>query len=232
MLCLSSFIMLVFLLVVSLLFVSSLKDNSEPVTYGSVIKLQHKDTGNNLHSHGIAWGSGSGQQSITTNSAKSDKGSLWIVKESSKDLVSEIGTPIKCGAIVRFEHADSHKNLHSHLFQSPLSGNQEVSGFGDNGNGDTGDNWQVQCDIKSDELWFRYKGIYLRHMDTSKFLSTSAQAVFNQQNCGGNCPIMGQTEVHASSKKSTNGRWATDQGVYFPSKEAGNKEAEEEDDEL
>ena len=31
------------------------------------------------------------------------------------------------------------KNLHSHLHQSPLSHNQEVSAFGDNGDeGDTG----------------------------------------------------------------------------------------------
>ena len=30
--------------------------------------------GNNLHSHAIAWGSGSGQQSVTTTGTKNDKG--------------------------------------------------------------------------------------------------------------------------------------------------------------
>ena len=116
----------------------------DPVTCGSVIKLIHKETGNNLHSHGIAWGSGSGQQSITTNGVKNDKGSLWLLKEAANTPPCNIGTPIACNDIIRFEHADTKKNLHSHLFRAPLSGNQEVSGFGDDsGNGDTGDNWQV-----------------------------------------------------------------------------------------
>lgn len=35
------------------------------VTYGSGIKLQHKQSGFRLHSHQIKWGSGSGQQSVT-----------------------------------------------------------------------------------------------------------------------------------------------------------------------
>ena len=35
------------------------------VTYGSAIKLQHKQSGFRLHSHQIKWGSGSGQQSVT-----------------------------------------------------------------------------------------------------------------------------------------------------------------------
>ena len=125
--------------------------------------------GNHLHSHGIAWGSGSGQQSVTTNSVKNDKsklhddiwhppfhlelyfkrlqselGSLWLLKEGFYAEQCEIGKPIACGDIIRLEHVDTRKNLHSHLFKAPLSGNQEVSAFGDEfGNGDTGDNWEV-----------------------------------------------------------------------------------------
>ena len=70
-------------------------------------------------------------------------GSLWLVKEGTNSLQCEVGKPIACGDIIRLEHADTKKNLHSHLFRAPLSGNQEVSAFGDEGNGDTGDNWQV-----------------------------------------------------------------------------------------
>jgi dolichyl-phosphate-mannose--protein O-mannosyl transferase len=44
------------------------------ITCGSVIKLQHKDSGNHLHSHAIAWGSGSGQQSVTTTGAQNEQG--------------------------------------------------------------------------------------------------------------------------------------------------------------
>ncbi len=42
---------------------------------------------------------------------------------------------------------------------------------------------------------------------------------FNQQNCGGGCPIMGQTEVSAGSKKEARTKWISGQGVYFPAKE-------------
>ena len=44
---------------------SSLADDSSAISCGSVVKLKHKETGHHLHSHQIAWGSGSGQQSVT-----------------------------------------------------------------------------------------------------------------------------------------------------------------------
>jgi dolichyl-phosphate-mannose--protein O-mannosyl transferase len=116
---------------------------------------------------------------------ESQIGSLWLVKEGSKAKeVCELGTPIKCNEIVRLEHVDTGKNLHSHLFKSPLSGNQEVSAFGEHGTGDTGDNWTVQCET-NDVLWQRYKQVIFVHVDTGKFLSTSDSFKFNQQNCGG-----------------------------------------------
>lgn len=211
-------ILLSLLCILALSFESESKRDNDPVTCGSVVKLQHKETGNNLHSHGIAWGSGSGQQSVTTNSARNEKGSLWLIKEASHSPICEIGTPIRCGEVVRLEHADTKKNLHSHLFKAPLSGNQEVSGFGDGGAGDTGDNWVVECDSTNDPLWFRYKNVALKHVDTNKYLVTSAGAVFNQQNCGGNCPIMSQTEVSAAARKDGKAKWATDQGLYYPAK--------------
>ena len=69
-----------------------------------------------------------------------------------------------CNDIIRLEHVNTQKNLHSHKFDSPLSRDQEVSGFGANGVGDTSmycfvlmfsifsiisvDNWKVICDYK------------------------------------------------------------------------------------
>lgn len=88
-------------------------------------------------------------------------GSLWLVKEGTGATQCDIGKPIACGEIVRLEHVDSKKNLHSHLFRAPLSGNQEVSAFGDErGNGDTGDNWQVCSILASNDchaLWTNKK---------------------------------------------------------------------------
>jgi len=59
-------------------------------------------------------------------------------------------------------------------------------------------------------------------------LTTSETAVFNQGNCGGNCPIMGQTEVSAGHYPDKKTKWVTGQGVYFPAK----IEEEPVDDEL
>ena len=50
------------------------------VTCGTVIKLQHIGTNHHLHSHEVAYGSGSGQQSVTATSAGDDAGSYWVVK--------------------------------------------------------------------------------------------------------------------------------------------------------
>lgn len=40
--------------------------------------------------------------------------------------------------MIRLQHLNTGRFLHSHLFTSPLSGNQEVSAFGDLSGGDTG----------------------------------------------------------------------------------------------
>lgn len=70
---------------------------------------------------------------------------------------------VKCGDVIRLEHLQTKKNLHSHHFSSPISGNQEVSAFGDKGVGDTGDHWSVLCDGK---FWERDDLIKLKHVDT------------------------------------------------------------------
>ena len=50
------------------------------VTCGSVIKLQHANTGVNLHSHEISYGSGSGQQSVTGFTGGDDANDYWSVR--------------------------------------------------------------------------------------------------------------------------------------------------------
>ena len=64
---------------------------------------------------------------------------------------SFIVTP-ECGQQIRLEHLTTSRNLHSHHFSSPLSNSQEVSAFGDDGDGDTGDVWTVVCDT---DVWRR-----------------------------------------------------------------------------
>ena len=70
---------------------------------------------------------------------------------------------IKCGDTIRLEHVATKKNLHSHHVSSPLSGKQEVSAYGNNGDGDTGDHWMVVC---PGDYWERDEPIMLKHIDT------------------------------------------------------------------
>lgn len=56
------------------------------VTCGSVVKLLHVGTQYRLHSHEIPYGSGSGQQSVTSFPRGDDANSYWIVRGT------EVGT--------------------------------------------------------------------------------------------------------------------------------------------
>ena len=51
--------------------------------------------------------------------------------------------PVACGSVVRLQHLQTRLFLHSHKFTSPLSGNQEVSCFGDGNTGDSGNCYGV-----------------------------------------------------------------------------------------
>jgi len=46
--------------------------------------------------------------------------------------------PVLCGDTIRLEHALTKKNLHTHNVRSPLSNKQEISCFGNDGDGDSG----------------------------------------------------------------------------------------------
>jgi dolichyl-phosphate-mannose--protein O-mannosyl transferase len=147
-----------------------------------------------------------------------------------KSASCELGEPIQCGQKIRLEHIGTGKQLHSHLFKSPLSGNQEVSGFGVEGSGDTGDDWVLECEAGL-PVWNRGQAISLRHADTGKVLVSSKASAFNQQNCGQQCPIMGQLEVSAANQIDKKAYWLTTQGVYFPPKDAPKSTKNDEDDE-
>ncbi|KHN82646.1 Stromal cell-derived factor 2 [Toxocara canis] len=121
------------------------------------------------------------------------------------------GEAIKCGDKIRLMHLTTKCLLHSHMFNAPLSrGNQEVSCFGKNGEGDTGDHWIVTCN--TDE-WLRGEPVRFKHEDTGKFLASSGQQYGR--------PISGQGEVVGVSSPGNSAYWKTSEGVYMiKSKEA------------
>jgi len=208
------------LLTFGILSASVLAADPMAVTCGSTLKLTHKEANKQLHSHQIGWGSGSGQQSVTTQNLLNDQNDLWTIQHATTEPFCPAGTSIRCGDKVRLTHIGTGKNLHSHLFKSALSGFQEVSCFGDNGSGDTGDNWIVECDSKRDKFWMRDAPVHFKHTDTGKYLYTSNAVTFTQQNCGQQCPIMGQTEVSCANKREgQRTAWVGTQGVFFPPKD-------------
>lgn len=74
------------------------------VTIGSVVKLLHDKTKYRLHSHEIAYGSGSGQQSVTSVPNGEDSNSYWVVSAPLNQWQPH-GTPVKSGDKIRLQHS-------------------------------------------------------------------------------------------------------------------------------
>lgn len=116
---------------------------------------------------------------------------------------------VKCGQHIRLQHIATNKNLHSHHFVSPLSSNQEISCYGDDGGeGDSGDHWEVVC---SGEAWVRDSPVKFRHIDTDTFLAVSGRT-FGR-------PINGQMEVVGLSNPYAGTDWKSAEGLFVHASE-------------
>lgn len=211
------------------------------VTCGSVVKLTHVESTaasrNNeefyLNSESKNLGSGSGQQIVTVVGGQPTSQNMmwWIRGPNDPDFREKASpnnkpacrdgtaTPVRCGEIIRLTHLETQVNLHSHEVKSPLSRQQEVSGFGQgDGNGDNGDDWKVVCSGGGGgggaKYWRREAKVHLRHLDSGKFLGASSTVKFTQQNCGHNCPIMNHLESfsRASQEDFSHGRAGNQEG--------------------
>ena len=181
----------------------------DPVTCGSLIKLENLFSGVRLHSHDIKYGSGSGQQSVTGMSETGDVNSHWqILGPINQECIR--GTPVKCGSIIRLMHLATKCFLHSHLMPAPLSrSQQEISCFGkqekDSESSDSGDHFKVLC---NGDFWTQSDEIRLKHEDTGKFLAISGQKYSR--------PIAGQLEIAGiSTANSREGLWSSAEGIYI-----------------
>lgn len=172
------------------------------ISCGSITKLFNHHYKVRLHSHDVKYGSGSGQQSVTGSTVQEDYNSNWQIK-GLPDAPCTRGEPIKCGEEIRLEHVVTRRNLHSHHFSSPLSDQQEVSAFGSDGEGDTGDFWSVVCD---DEYWSRDDKVVLQHRDTDMYLGVTSQQYGR--------PINGQSEVVGLPRSGVQAKWQAMEGVF------------------
>ncbi|XP_007900006.2 stromal cell-derived factor 2-like protein 1 [Callorhinchus milii] len=191
------------LAVCALLAGQALATELQQVTCGSVLKLLNTRHNVRLHSHDVKYGSGSGQQSVTGVEASDDGNSYWRVR-AKPSQVCQRGLPIRCGQQIRLTHVNTGRNLHSHHFQSPLSGNQEVSAFGENEEGDDLDVWIVQC---SGIHWERDDHVRFKHVGTEVFLTVTGEQFGH--------PIRGQREVHGMSSPNRDGYWTVMEGVFI-----------------
>lgn len=198
--------------VLSLLTVAAFLHGAAPsefqhVTCGSVVKIANVESSDRLHSHDVKYGSGSGQQTVTGVSHADDVNSYWVVRGGFGDDSCQRGAPVKCGSLLRLQHLQTRKFLHSHRFKSPLSGNQEVSCFGGDDRTDSGDNWVLDCASSNSEHWRRDDSIRLKHADTSAYLHITGHKYGR--------PIAGQKEVSGISTKSKGNLWRAMEGVYL-----------------
>uniref|UniRef100_A0A7E4W1C8 MIR domain-containing protein n=1 Tax=Panagrellus redivivus TaxID=6233 RepID=A0A7E4W1C8_PANRE len=192
--------------IASICLTSTVLANSDDdvITCGSIVKLNNLNTQVRLHSHEVKYGSGSGQQSVTGNSNSDDVNSHWQILGGNKEQCPR-GTPVKCGDTIRLLHLATKCLLHSHDFPAPLTkAHQEISCFGKDGEGDTGDNWKVVC---GGDVWSEDEEIKLKHIDTNKFLATSGQQ-FGR-------PISGQLEIVGVSSPGYSAVWKAAEGVYM-----------------
>ncbi|KAG9334014.1 hypothetical protein JZ751_009246 [Albula glossodonta] len=173
------------------------------VTCGSLVKLLNTRHNVRLHSHDVKYGSGSGQQSVTGVEAADDANSYWRIR-GKPNTACQRGEPIRCGQAIRITHMKTGRNLHSHHFSSPLSNNQEVSAFGENGEGDDLDVWTVQC---GGTYWEREEAVRFKHKGTEVFLSVTGEQYGH--------PIRGQREVHGMSSPNHNNYWRAMEGVFI-----------------
>jgi hypothetical protein len=145
------------------------------VRYGQTIKVSHLWTGRTLHSHALSYGhaGGSGQQQVTCFEGADDN-DLWRVKGPHGTAADHrSGEVVSHGDVVRLEHVLTRCNLHSHPgLPSPVTRQQEVTGFGSGGEGDSNDDWRVEVD--GGGPWDARRRVRLIHQNTDHALHSHA----------------------------------------------------------
>ncbi|XP_030636497.1 protein O-mannosyl-transferase 2 [Chanos chanos] len=179
----------------------------EYLAYGSTITVKNlRIAGGYLHSHWHLYpeGVGAHQQQVTAYLHK-DYNNLWLVKrQDSADEPS--GTPdlVRHGDIIRLEHKETTRNLHSHLHEAPLTKKHlQVTGYGINGTGDPNDLWRIEVSggRKGDLVKVLRSKVRLLHRSTGCVLYSSGKTL----------PKWGWEQVEVSCspylKETPNSQW-------------------------
>lgn len=174
---------------------------SRAILIGDTIRLLHRLTGFALHSHPALYSHpGTSRQQQVTAYRGADSNDYWVVKaQHGFGDTSRRGRVVSNGDIIRLEHRNTRKNLHSHRgTPSPVTGQQEVTAFGTDGVGDTNDNWRV--DISQRGLWEEDVPMRLIHV-------LSECALHSHLGCAHPQYTSGQQEVTCFAQRDENDLW-------------------------
>lgn len=194
------------------------KMNKSAITYGSSLRIEHVASKFYLHSNQVKYGSGSGGQSVTGfNESADDFNSLWLLKEGHNKPAKSTLEKLKCGDIIRLEHVPTRKNLHASDHKSSISSKWEISGFGELGEGDENDSWEIKCDgWKYDKEVIRGSDIFhLKHVKKETWLYAHQNYFYHRGNCGYQCPIMNNLEISGDDDKGYFTKWKFHSGILM-----------------
>lgn len=192
--------------------------NQSVITYGSALRIENVLSKYSLYSSNMQWGTGSQMQIITAISDRSDSNGVWIIKEKHNDIMKDTGEAVKCNDIVRLEHSNTSKNLHSHSFRSWITDSQEACGFGNNGNGDENDNFKIICYNYNENKLKGISQFFLQHVGTGAYLYINVKtSLYDERSCR-NCPIMYHREVSLTTNKDKQSLWKIYGGLIFKEK--------------
>lgn len=124
------------------------KNSPLEVAYGSKATIKNMGYGGGLlHSHVQTYPEGSTQQQITCYHHK-DANNDWFFYPNRSEPELNPEAPIryvKNGDVLRFLHAQTGRNLHSHAVAAPITkADNEVSCYGNTTVGDDKDHWTVE----------------------------------------------------------------------------------------
>lgn len=124
------------------------KDSPLEVAIGSKITMKNMGYGGGLlHSHVQTYPEGSSQQQVTCYHHKDQNNEWFVYPNRAEPEFDAEAEPrfIGHGSTVRFIHAQTGRNLHSHTIAAPVTKSDwEVSCYGNTTVGDTKDHWVVE----------------------------------------------------------------------------------------
>lgn len=192
----------------------------DPITFGAVVRLQHKATGRYLTASDAPYQGGSKQPLVFAGLDGNTQNAYWIIKgthngdrwnfnlSSDPKLNSMIGWPLKRDMKLRLENVATNRNLRSNKVKSPITKQQEVANASllgsdgkSNGIFDTFDNWIVCANDRAGGDNYLANGfmIKLQHEATKQNLSSSINTWLDASKT--------QQEVICSGKNNDNDWW-------------------------